>query len=99
MVRRWRRVHTSPNVRKCPQMTGNGAKLRHKQEAAIVALLSHRSIEEAARAVPTSAKTLLRWLKELPSPFESSYAPFAGRRTWRTRHAAATLERTDSSWK
>jgi len=71
MARRWRRVHTSPNVRKCPQMTGNGAKLRHKQEAAIVALLSHRSIEEAARAVPTSAKTLLRWLKE--PEFDAAY--------------------------
>src|SRR5580693_3121133 len=45
-------------------MTGSQAKLGHKQEAAIVALLSHRSIEEAARAVPISAKTLLRWLKE-----------------------------------
>ena len=40
------------------------ALLGHKQEATIVALLSHRSIEEAARAVPISAKTLLRWMKE-----------------------------------
>jgi len=45
-------------------MTGRGSKLGHKQEAAIVALLTHRSIEEAARAVPVSPKTLMRWMKE-----------------------------------
>jgi|SRR5579871_503288 len=52
-------------------MTGSQAKLGHKQEAAIVALLSHRSIEEASRAVPISAKTLLRWMKE--PEFEAAY--------------------------
>jgi hypothetical protein len=52
-------------------MTATGAKLGHKQEAAIVALLSHRSIEEAARAVPVSAKTLLRWMKE--PEFDAAY--------------------------
>ena len=52
-------------------MTGHGAKLGHKQEAAIAALLTHRSIEEAARAVPISAKTLLRWLKE--PEFDKAY--------------------------
>jgi len=52
-------------------MTGHGSKLGHKQEAAIVALLTHRSIEEAARAVPVSAKTLLRWMKE--PGFDTAY--------------------------
>jgi hypothetical protein len=52
-------------------MTGHGSKLGHKQEAAIVALLTHRSIEEAARAVPVSAKTLLRWMKE--PEFDTAY--------------------------
>jgi len=52
------------NVRRCLEMTGHGAKLGHKQEAAIIALLSQRNIEEAARAVTISAKTVLRWLKE-----------------------------------
>jgi hypothetical protein len=45
-------------------MTGHGAKLGHKKEAALVALLSHRSIEDAARAVDIAPKTLMRWLKE-----------------------------------
>ena len=38
--------------------------LRRKQEDAIVALLSNRNIEEAARACNIPARTLYRWLKE-----------------------------------
>jgi len=33
-------------------------------EQAIAALLTHRSVEEAARAVGVNANTLLRWMKE-----------------------------------
>jgi hypothetical protein len=52
-------------------MTGHGARLGHKKEAAIVALLSHRTIEEAARSIDIAGKTLLRWLKE--PEFETEY--------------------------
>jgi len=45
-------------------MVGHGAKFGHKKEQAIAALLSYRSVEEAARAVGISANTLLRWMKE-----------------------------------
>ena len=45
-------------------MKGHGAKYAHKMEQAIAALLTHRSVEEAARAVGISANTLLRWMKE-----------------------------------
>jgi len=45
-------------------MTGHGAKFGRKQEEAIAALLTHRSIEDAATAVGVAAKTLLRWLKD-----------------------------------
>jgi transposase-like protein len=45
-------------------MTGHGAKIGQKMEQAIVALLSHRNIEEAAREVGVSANTMLRWMKE-----------------------------------
>jgi transposase-like protein len=45
-------------------MLGHGAKFGHKKEQAIAALLSYRSVEEAARAVGISANTLLRWTKE-----------------------------------
>jgi hypothetical protein len=45
-------------------MTGHGAKYARKKEEAIVALLTHRNIEEAATAIGVAAKTLLRWMKE-----------------------------------
>jgi hypothetical protein len=44
-------------------MTGHGAKFGRKQEEAIAALLSHRSIDEAAQAIHIAPKTLLRWLQ------------------------------------
>jgi putative insertion element HTH domain-containing protein len=52
-------------------MSGNVPKLKPKQEAAIVALLSTRSVEEAARSVKVAVKTLYRWLKE--SDFDAAY--------------------------
>ncbi len=45
-------------------MVGHGAKFDQKMEQAIAALLSHRSIEDAAREVGISANTLGRWMKE-----------------------------------
>ena len=45
-------------------MTGHGAKFGRKKEETIVALLTTRTVEEAARAVNVSARTLLRWMKE-----------------------------------
>jgi hypothetical protein len=44
-------------------MKGHGAKFGRKKEEAIAALLSHRSVEEAARAVQIDPNTLLRWLQ------------------------------------
>jgi hypothetical protein len=52
-------------------MAGHGAKLGRKQEDAIAALLSQRSIEDAARACGVGARTLIRWLK-LPE-FKAAY--------------------------
>jgi hypothetical protein len=52
-------------------MLGHGAKFGHKMEQAIAALLSHRNVEEAARAIRISANTLLRWTKE--PEFEAAY--------------------------
>ena len=45
-------------------MADFGKKLGRKKEEAIVALLSQRSIEDAARACNTPPRTLHRWLKE-----------------------------------
>ena len=52
-------------------MLGHGAKFGHKKEQAIAALLAHRNVEAAARAVGISANTLLRWMKE--PEFEAAY--------------------------
>jgi hypothetical protein len=52
-------------------MIGHGAKFNRQMEQAIVALLSHRNVDEAARAVGVNANTLLRWMKE--PEFETAY--------------------------
>jgi len=52
-------------------MTGHGAKFGRKKEEAILALLTTRTVEEAARAAHISAKTLLRWMKE--PEFDAAY--------------------------
>ena len=52
-------------------MVGHGSKFGRKKEAAIVALLTQRNVEEAARAVGVSANTLLRWMKE--PDFQAAY--------------------------
>jgi transposase-like protein len=45
-------------------MLGHGAKFEQKMQQAIAALLSHRSVEQAANEVGISATTLQRWMKE-----------------------------------
>jgi len=45
-------------------MVGHGAKFSQKMELAIAALLSHRSVEDAARAVGINPNTLLSWMRE-----------------------------------
>ena len=52
-------------------MKGHGAKFSHKMELAVVALLTQRNHEEAARSVGISPATLLRWQKE--PEFEKAY--------------------------
>jgi hypothetical protein len=52
-------------------MTGHGAKLSHKQELAIAALLVHPTVGAAAHAVHISESTLLRWLKR--ADFRAQY--------------------------
>ena len=44
-------------------MSGHGAKLGRKLEQVVVALLTARNLEEAAKSVGVSTKTLLRWQK------------------------------------
>jgi transposase-like protein len=44
-------------------MRGHGAKFTRKKEEAVAALVSHKSIEDAARAIDVNPNTLLRWLQ------------------------------------
>jgi hypothetical protein len=48
-----------------------GEKLGPKQEGAILALLSSRNVEEAARAAGVSPRALYRWMKE--PAFDAAY--------------------------
>ena len=52
-------------------MKGHGAKFERKKEEAIVALLTQRNVEEAARSIGINGNTLLRWL-EIPE-FKTAY--------------------------
>ena len=52
-------------------MKGHGTKFGRKKEEAIATLLSHRSIEEAARAADIGINTLRRWMKE--PEFQAAY--------------------------
>jgi hypothetical protein len=52
-------------------MTGHGAKYGRKMEEAIAALLTHKNIDEAAKAAGVSNKTLFRWM-QLPE-FDRAY--------------------------
>ena len=53
------------------QMVGHGAKFGRKKEEVIVALLTQRNIEDAARAAGVGVTTLMRWWK-LPE-FQTAY--------------------------
>jgi hypothetical protein len=52
-------------------MAGSGSKITRKQEAAIAALLTQRSVEDAARVAKVGVRTLYRWLKE--PAFDAAY--------------------------
>jgi hypothetical protein len=52
-------------------MTGHGAKFGHKKDEAIIALLTHRNVEEAAKSIGIVPKTLFRWM-QVPE-FDAAY--------------------------
>ncbi len=52
-------------------MKGHGSKFDRKREEAVAALLTHRNVEDAARAAGVGVSTLLRWMKE--PEFEAAY--------------------------
>ena len=73
-------------------MTGHGAKLTRKWDEAIVALLSHRNVEEAARSIGVATKTLFRWT-QVPE-FDTAYR---NARREAFRQAVARLQQASSA--
>jgi hypothetical protein len=52
-------------------VTGHGAKFGRKMEGAVIALLNHRTLDEAAKAAGISTETIVRWMK-VPE-FDTAY--------------------------
>ena len=68
-------------------MKGHGTKFTRKKEEAIAALLTNRSLDDAAAAIKVSVKTLLRWLK-----MPEFYLAFAEARRAAVSQANARLQ-------
>jgi hypothetical protein len=73
-------------------MRGHGTKFGRKKEAAVVALLTHRNIEEAAKAVGVAPNTLLSWIKD--REFAAAYRKARGAVVGQ---AVARLQQTTSA--
>ncbi len=71
-------------------------KLSRKQEEAIVALLSTRSVEEAAKACGTPPRTLYRWLNdpEFDRAYRAARRKTFGQATARLQHGASAAATT-----
>ena len=77
-------------------MKGHGSKFGRKKVAAIAALLSQRTLEDAARTVGIAVSTLLRWQKdaEFDAAFRVARRAAYGQTTARLQQgssAAATI--------
>ena len=59
------------HVVRCLKMSDSNKQLEPKKEAAILSLLSSRSIEEAAQVAGVDPRTLYRWMKE--PAFDAEY--------------------------
>src|SRR5215470_6810621 len=65
-----RKIQTNDR-RQAKKADGHGEKLSRKREAAILALLAHPTIPEAAKACGISETTMWRWLQR--SDFQERY--------------------------
>jgi transposase-like protein len=77
-------------------MADFGDKLGRKKEEAIVALLSARSVEEAAKACGTPPRTLYRWLNdpEFDRAYRAARRKAFGQATARLQHGASAAATT-----
>jgi hypothetical protein len=77
-------------------MADSKPKLSRKQEEAIVALLSTRTVEEAARTCNTPPRTLYRWLSEtdFDKAFRVARRKAFGQATARLQHGSSAAAST-----
>jgi hypothetical protein len=77
-------------------MTGHGAKFGRKQEEAIVALLTQRNVEEAAKSIGVAPKTLLRWMQvpEFDEAYRKARRAAFGQATARLQQATSAAVST-----
>ena len=77
-------------------MAGRKSQLGRKQEEAIAALLTNRTIEDAARATGIGSRTLLRWLKlpEFTTAYREARRAAFGQATARIQQAAGAAATT-----
>jgi hypothetical protein len=70
---------------------GHGAKFTRKQDEAIVALLSQRTVDEAARVTGIGVKTLHRWLQipEFRDAYREARRHAVGQATARLQQASS----------
>jgi hypothetical protein len=77
-------------------MTGHGSKFERKKEEAIAALLSHRTIEDAAQAINIAPRTLMRWLQlaEFKAAFRQARRDAVDQATARLQQATGAAAAT-----
>jgi hypothetical protein len=77
-------------------MKGHGAKFGRKKEEAVIALMTHRSVEDAARSIGVNADTLLRWMKlpEFKTALREARREAYGQAISRLEHASGAAVTT-----
>jgi hypothetical protein len=77
-------------------MVGHGEKFGRKKEEAIAALLSQRSVEDAARVAGIGVNTLLRWLQipEFQAAYRQARREVFGQATARLQQASGAAVST-----
>jgi len=77
-------------------MRGHGAKFSRKKEEAIIALLTQRNVDEAAKSIGISTQTLVRWMQvpEFDKAYREARRAAYGQATARLQQATSAAVST-----
>ena len=77
-------------------MKGHGAKFSRKKEEAIIALLTQRNMDEAAKSIGISTQTLVRWMQvpEFDKAYREARRAAYGQATARLQQATSAAVST-----